>query len=235
MGTIHWDIMGIGTALGAEVTQSKPEVYCLRLTHPRVGTRLKLEMAPALEAIRLWCGHPVNGTPGVLARTDVFRVTEVLVDQGQGEVRFRTAEPHPTELLVTEDATFSISVGVLLNGRLNGSDTSSGDASPAPARIEPGNGDDGLIQLVGKLARPHFSDRTGKPFFTAGLAEHPDGAMAPVWHNLKAFGSVALNAQHLERGSWVRLSGKEQEDRYQKAGQDTTKTVILLVHIEAAD
>lgn len=234
MGTTRWDIAAISTALGAEVVQSKPEVYCLRLTHPIVGSRLKLEMAPALEAIRLWCGQPDNGTPSVLARTDVFRVTEVLVDQGQGEVRFRTAEPHPTELLVTEDATFSMSVGILLDGRLNGSVASKGEVSPVPAKFEPGHGDDGLIQLVGKLARPHFSDRTGKPFFTAGLAEYPDGAMAPVWHNLKAFGGVARTAQHLERGQWVRLSGKVQEDRYQKAGQDMAKTVILLVHIEAA-
>ncbi len=59
--------------------------------------------------------------------------------------------------------------------------------------------------------------------------------MAPVWHNLKAFGGVALNAQHLERGQWIRLCGKAQEDQYHKAGQDMAKTVILLLHIEAAD
>ncbi|MDQ3655092.1 MAG: hypothetical protein M3457_08440 [Chloroflexota bacterium] len=81
------------------------------------GTRLKLEMAPALEAIRLWCGQPDTGTPTVLARTDLFRVTEVLADEGQGEVRFRTAEPNPTELLITEDATFQMSVGVMIDER----------------------------------------------------------------------------------------------------------------------
>jgi len=90
------------------------------------------------------------------------------------------------------------------------------------------------VQLVGRLARPHYSEATGKPFFTAGLAEYRDGAMAPTWHNLKAFGGVARAAQHLERGAWVRLTGKHQVDRYQKDGQDVSRPVILLVHIEAA-
>ncbi len=194
MAVNTWDIAGISRALGAEVAQSRPEVYCLRLTHPTVGTRLKLEMAPALETIRLWCGQTENGTPTVLARTDLFRVTEVMVDQGQGEVRFRTAEPHQTELLITEDATFQMAVGIHLDELARGRDEPKVDAAGDPAREERTQGDDGLIQLVGKLARPHFSDRTGKSFFTAGLAEYPDGAMAPVWHNLKAFGGVALNA-----------------------------------------
>ena len=234
MGTTRWDLDGISTALGAEIERSKPDVYSLRLTHSVVGTRLRLEMAPALEAIRLWCDCNGHGTPTLLARTDLFRVTEVEIDEGKGEVRFRTAEPNPTELLITEDATFHMTVGMYLDELSKGAARPQTETEEAPEARERPNGDD-LIQMVGKLARPHFSDRTGKPFFTAGLAQYPDGAMAPVWHNLKAFGGVAQNAQHLERGQWVRLSGKEQTDRYQKAGQDVTKTVILLVHIEAAD
>ncbi len=233
MGTTRWDTAAISTALGAEVIQSKPDVYCLRLTHAVVGTHLKLEMAPSLEALRLWCDRKGNGGHTLLGRCDLFRVTEVMVDEGKGEVRFRTAEPNPTELLITEDVTFHISVGVLLDGLRNSFKNSEAPSIQAP--VEEESTRDELIQLVGKLARPHFSDRTGKPFFTAGLAEYPDGAMAPVWHNLKAFGGVALNAQHLERGQWVRLSGKVQEDRYQKNGEQMAKPVILLVHIEAAD
>jgi len=233
MGTKTWDIEGISTALGADVITTKPDVYCLRLTHAVVGTRLKLEMAPSVQAIRLWCDRKGNGVYTLLSRCDLFRVTEVAVNEGKGEVRFSTAEPNPTELLITEDATVHISVGVLLDELRNGSVRSETASMRAP--VDEGSMRDDLIQLVGKLARPHFSDHTGKPFFTAGLAEYPDGAMAPVWHNLKAFGGVALNAQHLERGQWVRLSGKLQEDRYQKHGADLSKKVILLVHIEAAD
>jgi single-stranded DNA-binding protein len=87
---------------------------------------------------------------------------------------------------------------------------------------------------VGKLARPHYSDRTGKPFFTAGLAEYPDQGIVPVWHNLKAFGGVARQAAELERGQIVRLTGKSQEDRFRnRKGEEVARPVILLVHIEA--
>lgn len=230
-----WDIAGISAALGAEVVTSKPDVLCLRLAHQTVGTRLKLEMAPTVQAIRLRCDQVSQGKSTLISRCDLFRVSEVVVDEARSEVRFRTTDQNPTELMITEDATFHLTVGVMVDELTNGRGERNGAATTQPTAMEDSPQADGLIHLVGKLARPFFSNRTGKPFFTAGLAEHPDQAIAPVWHNLKAFGGVALQAQYLQRGQWVRLSGKVQEDRYHKAGDVMPKPVILLVHIEAAD
>jgi single-stranded DNA-binding protein len=59
--------------------------------------------------------------------------------------------------------------------------------------------------------------------------------MAPVWHNLKAFGGVARAAQHLARGQMVRVSGKQREEIYEREGEAHRALSLLVVHIEAAD
>ncbi len=222
-----WDIDGVGIALGGQVVSTKPGVMSVRIQHKELGTRLKLEMAPAHRGIRLYCDRNGGDDVTVLSRTDLFGITNVMVDEANGEVRFQTGEPRPTELVVTEDATFQMAVG--RQGQEVPPPTATDTAPPLPPVA-----DDGLIHLVGKLARPHYSDRTGKPFFTAGLAEYPDQGVVPIWHNLKAFGGVARQAAELERGQIVRLTGKSQEDRYRnRKGEDIARPVILLMHIEA--
>jgi hypothetical protein len=222
----QWNLDAIAQALDGEVRNRKPHVYDVAITHPRLGIRLKLDMAPEHDALRLWCDRNDEGKLVLLGRIDLFEIGEIAIDAEQGIVRFRTRDTCPSELEVTSDATYLLSVG--------GSPRSAvvPDTVIPASETEPG---DDTIRLVGRLARPHYSESSGKPFFTAGLAEHPDGAMAPVWHNLKAFGGVAREAQYLERGAWVRLTGKPHQDRYRKDGVEQTKPVILLVHIEAVD
>lgn len=215
---VKWDTRRIADALKGELRQRKPELTTLELCHPVVGTRLKLDMATRHDALRLWCDRNDNGHLSVVGRLDLYRIEAIAIDADTHRVRFAATAPHPVELEVTAEATFQVIIGTKLDTPV------AMVAQPAPE----------VVQLVGRLARPHYSERTGKPFFTAGLAEYPDGAVTPTWHNLKAFGGVARAAQHLERGAMVRLSGKPQEDRYHKDGQEMTKTVILLVHIEAA-
>ena len=215
---VTWDTRLIAEALGGELRQRKPELTTLELTHLRVGTRLKLDMATRHDALRLWCDRNDHGQLSVVGRLDFYGIESIVIDAAERRVRFAATAPHPVELEVSAEATFQVTIGTTLNG-----------PAPAPANPVPE-----LVQLTGRLARPNYSERTGKPFFTAGLAEYPDGAIAPTWHNLKAFGGVARAAQHLERGAVVRVSGKPQAEHYHKDGQEMTKTVILLVHIEAA-
>jgi hypothetical protein len=221
-----WDLEAIAQALDGVVRHRKPHVYDVAITHRQLGIRLKLDMAPEHDALRLWCDRNDEGRLVLLGRIDLFEIGEVAIDPEQGIVRFRTRDTCPSELEITSDATYLLSVG------------GSPRSAVAPATVVPAReteSEDELIRLVGRLARPHYSESSGKPFFTAGLAEHPDGAMAPVWHNLKAFGGVAREARHLERGDWVRLTGKPHQERYRKGGVEQTKPVILLVHIEAVD
>jgi hypothetical protein len=173
-----------------------------------------------VDALRVYCDRSDDGHLTVLGRIDLFEIADVMINVEEGWVRFGSAHQPPTELEVSSDATFFVTVGERSNH---------GRGAPATAAPE-----SDLVQLVGRLARPHYSEGSGKPFFTAGLAEHPDGATEPIWHNLKAFGGVAREAKHLGRGEWVRLSGKPHEDRYTKEGAEVTRPVILLVHIEAA-
>lgn len=219
----QWDLEAIATALGGALRNRKPHVFGIELRHAHLGTRLKLDLAPEHRAVRLWCDFNDQGKLTLLGRVDLFDIEGIGVDADEGRVHFVSQNPQPTELEVRADATFLVTVG--------------SSRSRQAAVIEPtvvSNGDD-LVHLVGRLARPHYSDRTGKSFFTAGLAEYQDGAVTPIWHNLKAFGGVAREAGQLERGTRVRLSGKPHQDRYQKNGQEVIKPVILLVHIEAAD
>lgn len=216
---VIWDTRRIAEALDGELRQRKPELTTLELTHPRVGTRLKLDMATRHDALRLWCDRNDNGQLSVVGRLDFYGIESIVMDEATRRVRFAATTPSPVELEVSADATFQVTIGTTIGG-------------PAPSAAEP---PPEVVQLTGRLARPNYSERTGKPFFTAGLAEYPDGAVAPTWHNLKAFGGVARAAQHLERGAVVRVSGKPHIEHYHKDGQELTKTVILLIHIEAAD
>jgi hypothetical protein len=214
----HWDLEAIAEALGSSVRERKRGVFGVELHHPTLGTRLKLDMAPSVDALRLFCDRLDDGHLTVLGRIDLFEIAIVTINVAEGWVRFGSVHQLPTELEVSDEATFVVTVGERSN----------------PGRRAPAAADNELVRLVGHLARPHCSEATGKPFFTAGLAEHPDGATAPVWHNHKAFGGVAREGKHLERGAWVRLIGKSQVDRYHKDGQEQIRPVILLVHIEAA-
>ncbi len=218
----QWDLDAIAATLDGTVHQRKPHVFGIELTHAHLGTRLKLDMAPEYGALRLWCDHNEQNKLTLLGRVDLFDIEAIMLNPDEGRVHFVSQSPQPSELEVRADATFLITVG-------RASDQKEAVVEPTLTA----NGVE-LVHLAGRLARPHYSDRTGKPFFTAGLAEYQDGAMVPVWHNLKAFDGVARQAGQLERGAWVRLTGKSLQDRYQKNGQEVTKPVILLVHIEVA-
>lgn len=219
----QWDLDAIAATLDGTVRQRKPHVFGIELSHAQLGTRLKLDMAPEYGAVRLWCDHNEQNKLTLLGRVDLFDIQAIMINPDEGRVHFISQSPQPAELEVRADATFLITVGPTSNQR---------EVAVEPVVTSIG---DELVHLAGRLARPHYSDRTGKPFFTAGLAEYRDGAMAPIWHNLKAFGGVATHARDLERGDWVRLTGKTQEDRYRnRLGEEVSKPVILLVHIEGS-
>lgn len=231
MQATEWDIGAIREALGGKYTASPPDTHAVRLTNEELGIRVKVELVTGKQLVRLWCDRHRTSGPTFVGRTDLFRVTAIEADSARGEVRFRTDGPSPSELLVTEDGTFTLKVAHTTEMSTDESHPMEHDVTAKECE-EPS---DELVNLVGKLARPHYSERTGKPFFSAGLAQYPHGAMAPVWHNLKAFGGVARAAQHLERGQMVRVSGKQQEETYEREGEAQSALSLLVVHIEAAD
>lgn len=219
MGTSDWDLELIGQTLGVVGTPAKPGVIGFDLDHQAEDIRLRLEVAPNHRAVRLYCKRQHDDHALVLCRTDLFGIEEVLCDEAQGTVRFRNRRERPTDLMVSEDATFELFV-----------------AAPTPDSpgAQPPLAADGLVHLVGRLARPRFSDRTGKPFFSAGLAEYPDGGIVPIWHSLKAFEAVALQAAGLERGQMVRVSGHLRQEHFRgSTGRDQQRNVLILASIEA--
>lgn len=231
MQATEWNIDAIREALGGEYRANPPDIHAIRLINRELDIRLKVELVTSKRLVRLWCDRHRSSGPSLIGRTDLFRVTAIEADSARGQVRFRTDGPYPSELLVTEDGTFTLKVAFTAEVSASASHPVENDVA-AEERQEPS---DELINLVGKLARPHYSERTGKPFFSAGLAQYPDGAMAPVWHNLKAFGGVARAAQDLERGQMVRVSGKQKEETYERDGEVHSSLSILVVHVEATD
>ncbi len=231
MQATEWDIGAIRDALGGEYRANPPDIHAIRLINRELDIRLKVELVTGKRLVRLWCDRHRSSGPSLIGRTDLFRVDSIEADSARGQVRFRTADPYPSELVVTEDGTFRLTVAYT-------TEMSTDESHPVENDVAAEEGEapsDELVNLVGRLARPHYSERTGKPFFSAGLAQYPDGAMAPVWYNLKAFGGVARAAQHLERGQMVRVSGKQREETYEREGEAQSALSLLVVHIEAAD
>lgn len=231
MHTSQWDIGSIRVALGGEYKTSPPDTHTIRSVNEKLGIRVKVELVTGKHLVRLWCDRHRPTGPTLIGRTDLFRIQSIETDSARGEVRFRTAGPHPSELLVTEDGTFRLTVAYT-------ADVTDEGLAPVPGdtpEVDEKSPADDLVNLVGRLARPHYAERTGKPYFSAGLAQYPDGAMAPVWYNLKAFGGVARSAQDLQRGQTVRLSGKQKEEVYERDGEAHSSLSILVVHIEATD
>lgn len=238
METPGWDVEQIGRTLGAEVQSVKPEVWRVEMPHRQLARRLRLELAPQHQAVRLYGGHPGNRRGSALSQVDLYRVEQVQIDEAAGQVRFVTSAPNPAELIVWKVGTFQLSAG-----HCSATDDEippPATAVPAAAVPEPGASSvddepelrEDRVNLVGRLARPHYSERTGRPFFTAGLAEQPDGEIETVWHRLKAFGGVARHANELRRGQLVRLSGKPTQEVYDKDGETHLVTTILLSYIE---
>lgn len=238
METTGWDVEQIGRVLGSEVHSVKPEVWRVEMSHRQVARRLRLELAPQHQAVRLYGGHPGNRGGSALSQVDLYRVGQVQIDETAGQVRFVTRAPNPAELIVWKVGTFQLSAGHC---------SATDDEMPPPVPAVPaapvpdpsGGADDDdpesvedRVNLVGRLARPHYSERTGRPFFTAGLAEQPEGEVEPIWHRLKAFGGVARHANELRRGQLVRLSGKPTQEVYDKDGEPHLVTTILLSYIE---
>lgn len=233
MGEAAWDIAAICASLGGEYRQQRADHHQLLLTNEPLGIRLKMDLYPQKRLVRLWCDRRLAEGPTFVGRTEVFLITYVETDPVRGETVFRTTDPRPAELLVTRDATFYMTVAFISEAEI---DSAFGPEQVPAAQSEDSavSPTDDVITLVGRLARPHYSDHTGRPFFTAGLAQYPDGAVHPVWHNLKAFGGVAKSARDLQRGQMVRLSGKPRAESFLKDGEERTSTSILLTYIEAA-
>lgn len=218
--TADWNLETLAQALGVAGIPGKPGVIGFDLAHQSEGIRLRLEVAPAHHAIRLYCQRKIGETTLVLSRTDLFGIAEITSNDAEGTVRFHSRGTRTCDVVVREDASFEMFIGAETPRQTI-------EAPPLPLA------EDGLVHLVGRLARPRYSNRTGKPFFSAGLAQYPDGGVVPIWYSLKAFDQVAEAAQDLQRGQTVHVAGHQRQEHFRDGtGVDQQRSVLILSSIE---
>jgi hypothetical protein len=213
-----WPIDEIAAALGGELTTTSPSVWTVCLGNRSLGTRLELQLAPAHGAVQLIPERDKKTGPWTIGKIVYYGVSRVAVDATSGVVRFRTNEDPPIELLVTALGQFCLTAGI---------DADQVKPPPVAAPLDPEP-----ITLIGRLARPRYSEQGKSPFWCAGLAVRVDGREQPVWHNLKAWGSLAVGCKAFAKGQPVRATGKRKEERYLKNGVLMADISLVLTAIE---
>lgn len=218
MTEASWPLEEMADILGGELRLVRDQVWKIVVASKPLGTSLALQLSPAYGAVQLEPQRDKRAGPWTIGCITFYGIASVTIYPGEGEVTFRTADTPPTELLVSSLGQFRLVKGI--------------DA----AKIKPltrATGDE-VVTVVGNLARPFFSAEKKTPYWQAGVAEQVNGADHPIWHNVKAWGSLARTASQFPKGQRVRVTGTRRLEKWEKDGQLHTGYSVLVTAIEPA-
>ena len=203
--------------LGGELTQPQAAIWALSIRSQPLGVELRLRLAPGHGAVELTPQRDKRAGPHTLGTITFYGIVSAQLDPGEGEVRFRTADQPPRELIVSRLGQFRVVSGIHPDR-----------VKPVPKAAVPQP-----KTIVGYLARPKFSEEQGRAYFNAGLAEPVDGTDNPIWYDVKCWGSLARHCRQFQRGQKVRVTGTPREERGEKNGLPYIYTSLIVTAMEA--